>query len=257
MIEYLVLPAILFLAAVILYYQRRDDITILQVEDSQVQEQLAELLQERQPLVIRGVQPPKGLTREGLQAAPRLEGFPVGGKTLSEVLANPSLLATAAGLPTCNRAGRLALADELSFPVWVNHVWLPLLSSTTWTGWATGCMRTEAVLGGLGMWRTTGLYTLIIPTEGTYTVSVLSKSSEAFLPTKWHYRYLTTLTPNDTPLVSDLKYLDIIVRPGTALAVPPHAIVSIHPKDPSSLSAFAVLEYHEPISLLARSVSVA
>jgi hypothetical protein len=117
-------------------------------------------------------------------------------------------------------------------------------------------MRSEVILGGLGMTRTMAKYTCIMPTEGTYVLSILSRQSESFLPTKWQYRYPDSLTLNDTPLVADLKYLDIIVRPGTTVCLPPHSIISIEPvKESAELFALVIVEYHEPITLIAKSFS--
>jgi hypothetical protein len=106
----------------------------------------------------------------------------------------------------------------------------------------------------MGMTRTTARYTCIMPTEGIYTVSILSKDSEAFLPKEWMYKYPGDLSPNDTPLVADLKYIDIILRPGTLICFPPHFVVSIKPNQ-ESFTAAAIVEYHEPISLLVKSLS--
>jgi hypothetical protein len=116
-------------------------------------------------------------------------------------------------------------------------------------------MRTEAFIGGLGMTRTVAKYTCIMPTEGTFTLSILSKESESFLPESWQYKYISSLTLNDTPLVADLKFLDIVLRPGTTVCLPPHTIISIEPKPESKLFAFASIEYHEPVTLIAKSFS--
>ncbi len=253
LVELITFFAILFVLAILFYKQRRSDLQILQLEESQIPTQLGDLLEEQQPIVIRGVQPPKGLTSEGLTKIPRLASYPVGGHPLSAILATPSMLATAAGMPTLSYEYRQHFAEELSFPVWATHTWLSHFSQVSWLGPVLGTMRTEAVLGGLGMWKTTARLTCLMPTEGTYTVSILSSDSEQFLPKNWNYRYLSSLTPNDTPLVADIKYLDVVLRPGTALLLPPHKIVTMEPQNPNAFSAFAILEYHEPISLLAKS----
>jgi hypothetical protein len=251
--ELLFLTALVFLIGVLFYRRRAPDLTILQMEMDQA-EQLPALLAERQPLVIRGVSPPKGLTLEGLQKIPRLGNFAVGGQPLSAVLETPKILASAGGLPALNLEYRQLLATELAVPVWAEHTWLPLLSSTTWLGGVLGCMRSEIVLGGQGMARSTALYTLILPTAGKYNLSLLSKDSEAYLPPNWEYRYPSSLGPNDTPLVSELKFMDIVVRPGTTVCLPPHMIYSIEPTtDSSAFAAAAVLEYHEPMSLISKS----
>ena len=252
-LELLFLSAILFLVAVLFYKQRAPDLQILQLEHDQISSQLADLLEEQQPIVIRSTVPPRGLSAESLAKAPRLATFPVGGQPLSAILAQPSLLASAAGAPTLSLELRRSLAEELSIPVWATRNWLPYFSQCSLLGPLLGTMRAEAILGGMGMWKTTAKLTAFAPTEGAYVVSILSSESEQYLPKSWHYRYISSLSTNDTPLVSDIKFLDIVVRPGTALLIPPHAIVSMEPTKHAAFSAAAILEYHEPISLLAKS----
>jgi len=256
MIEVLVVCILLVFGVAYLFYQhRRSDLEVLQLEADQL-DKLPELLEELQPVVIRGIVPPKGFTRESLQKIPRLANYDVGGQPLSDILEKPQILFGAEGAPTLSQASREQLCKELAINVWANHTWLPVFSQSTWIGPAVGTMRTEAVFGGLGMIRTTAKYTCIMPTEGKYTLSIVSRQSETFLPEKWQYRYPATLTLNDTPLVADLKYLDIIVRPGTTVCLPPHCIISIEPvKESAELFALVMVEYHEPITLIAKSFS--
>lgn len=256
MIELFIVVILLILVIMYLFYKhRRTDLEILQLENEKL-EHLSELLEELQPIVIRGVSSPKGLTHDFLQKIPRLENFSVGGQPLSEILAHPEIVFEAKGVPTISQAGREELARELAISIWADHTWLPVFSQSTWLGPAVGCMRTEAFIGGLGMIRTTAKYTCIMPTEGKYILSVLSKDSETFLPTAWQYKYISSLTLNDTPLVSDLKFLDIVLRPGTTICLPPHCIISVEPvKESSRFFAFTSIEYHEPISLMVKSFS--
>jgi hypothetical protein len=257
MIEVLLVFLVLIFVIMFLFYKhRRSELEILQLESEQIPAQLTELLEELQPVVIRGIVPPKGLTRESLRKIPRLGDFAVGGQPLADILETPAMLFGAGGAPTLNFTAREQLSAELAIDVWANHTWLPILSQATWIGPVVGCMRTEAVLGGLGMIRTTAKITCIMPTEGKYTLSILSRGSEGFLPAAWQYKYPGALTVNDTPLVADLKYLDIILRPGTTVCLPPHCIISMEPvRDSSDMFAFVSVEYHEPITLLAKSLS--
>jgi len=246
---------LVFGVSYLFYHHRRSDLEVLQLEADQM-EQLPELLEELQPVVIRGVVPPKGFTRESLQKIPRLANYSVGGQPLSDVLQKPQILFEAEGAPTLNQVSREQLCKELAINVWANHTWLPIFSQSTWIGPAVGSMKTEAVFGGMGMIRTTAKYTCIMPTEGKYTLSILSRQSETFLPENWQYKYPAALTLNDTPLVADLKYLDIILRPGTTICLPPHCIISMEPnKDAGDLFALVIMEYHEPITLIAKSFS--
>jgi hypothetical protein len=251
MIEIFIVLATIFLIVVVFYMHRHPEITILQVEQDQVESQFPVLLEERQPIVIRGCQAPKGLTHEALQKSARLAQFIVGQQTLATVLANPL---DRSGRPILTQDEREELAEQLSMPVWANHIWLPLFKEYSWIAPIVGTMQTEVLLGGTGMVRTKALYTCILPTEGKYMVSLLSKSSEAFLPASWEYRYPSSLTSDDTPLVADLKYMDIVLNPGNGLCIPAHMIISIEPVGDTFHSA-AILEYHEPISVLAKSLN--
>lgn len=253
MIELFVIVALLFLIAVLFYKQRRGDLQILQMEQEQIAEQFSELLSEQQLLVIRGVTPPRGLTAASLEKIPRLAQFPVGGQPLSAILASPQMLSSANGLPTLNTQNRQLLATELAIPIWAQKTWQDPLASAHWLGSTLGSLRTEALLGGLGLFRTTAYATIIFPTEGTYKASVVSKDAEDFLPPAWDYRYVGSFTPNDTPLVAELKYLDIVLRPGTALFVPKHTVLALEPSEPGAFTAAAILEFHMPISLLSKS----
>jgi hypothetical protein len=252
MIEIIVLIGIVCCIAFLFYKQRRPSMEILQAEESQM-EQLPDLLEEQQPLIVRGIMPPKGLTKDALEKVPRLAQFSVGGQPLDDILKNPIMLSGAKGQPVLSQERRENLATELSLQIWAEHAWLPKFKGTTWLGWAVGSIKTEVLLGGLGMIRTVAVYTCIMPTEGIYTVSILSKESESFLPKEWMYKYPGDLSPNDTPLVADLKYIDIIVRPGTMICFPPHYVISMKPNQ-DTFTAAAIVEYHEPVSLVAKSI---
>lgn len=255
-VELLLFSGVILLIAYGFYRQRRPDLVILQLEESQIPEQLDELLEEKQPIVVRGIAPPKGMTLDSFQKIERLGKFPVGGHSLSTVLSQPAMLASAAGAPALSEEAQEQLAEELALPVWAAHSWLPRLRSATTFGWAAGTLQARAVLGGLGLQRTRAITTAIFPTDGKYIVSILSRESEAFLPPKWQYRYPSTFSVNDTPLVSDLKYLDIVLRPGTGLLLPAHTVFSMAPaEDSSPFQAAAILEYHEPVSLLVKTLS--
>jgi len=100
------------------------------------------------------------------------------------------------------------------------------------------------------MKRSVATHTCILPTEGTYTISLVNKRSESFLPTSWKYKYTQNLTVNDTPLVGEVQFIDIVVRPGTMLAIPAHQIYSMKPKDGTKFHAALCIEVHSPVSVL-------
>ena len=124
MLEILFIIGLIFLISVLFYKQRRVSMELLQAEESQIEEQLSDLLEEQQPLIIRGLSPPKGLTKESLEKIPRLAQFSVGGQPLEDILKTPAILYSADGLPTLSQEKRVALSTELSMNLWADHVWL-------------------------------------------------------------------------------------------------------------------------------------
>jgi hypothetical protein len=64
------------------------------------------------------------------------------------------------------------------------------------------------------------------------------------------YRYPESLTINDTPLVAEVQFIDVVLRPGTMLAIPAHCIYSMKPKE-AGFSGAVILEIDTPISNLA------
>jgi hypothetical protein len=91
-------------------------------------------------------------------------------------------------------------------------------------------------------------WTAIILTDGVATVSLLHRKTDKFLPAAWRGLHPAELTLAHTPFLNDVKYLDIIVRPGTILLVPPHWRSAIIPTEGSGLSL--EVTFHHPMSLL-------
>jgi hypothetical protein len=111
--------------------------------------------------------------------------------------------------------------------------------------------RVQPVFGGVGMQRATAVMTFFMPVEGTYTVSLVNPKSESFLPAEWKFRYPHTLTINDSPLVAEIKYIDIILRPGTMICVPTQTIFSLEP-DSATFHSGLWVEVDSPVSNLAK-----
>ena len=69
-------------------------------------------------------------------------------------------------------------------------------------------------------------WTYLFCTEGELHVTIMPETMEQFLPAVWLNLFPGDITEHDTPFLKDLKYIDIIVRPGTALVMPPHWLMS-------------------------------
>ncbi len=91
-------------------------------------------------------------------------------------------------------------------------------------------------------------WTAIILTEGEATVSLLHRKTDKFLPACWKGLHPADLSRSHTPFLDDVKYIDIIVRPGTTLLVPPHWRTAIEPVEGNGLAL--EVTFHHPMSLL-------
>jgi hypothetical protein len=85
---------------------------------------------------------------------------------------------------------------------------------------------------------------------------MMSKKEDKYMPAGWQGRFADSFTVADSPYVSQLKYLDIKLRPGTALLVPAHWKVSWAgaagaDKGTAELPFMAIIGLHTPISKLA------
>jgi hypothetical protein len=109
-------------------------------------------------------------------------------------------------------------------------------------------------MSSMGMRKTTAAYTLIYPTSGAFTASILMESGTKFLPPSWEGTFVTELKPSDCPLLHELQFMDVILRPGHMFILPPHWIVSLQSRDTTTLPIFAWIEVHHPISSLATAL---
>jgi hypothetical protein len=76
-----------------------------------------------------------------------------------------------------------------------------------------------------------------------------------YLPVEWKGKQFNKLTAEDTPLLSQIQYVEIKLRKGNALLLPAHILVDISSESAdlhNTLWMFQA-EIHHPISLLAKS----
>jgi hypothetical protein len=249
-LEILFIAAFLFLVLVFFYKQGATEFHILQVESDKM-ENLSELLSEQDPLVIRGLGQPTFLTPDTLKKNARIQTFPAApGLTLAQYLSGEG---KGHPQPTLTQEMRSQFATEVGVPMWANHTWFKPITEDLPYGFLMS-MDSEAYLSSMGMRKTTAAYTLLYPTSGTFTCSLIMGSSTKFLPDAWEGRFVADLGPQDTPLLHEVQYLDVILRPGTMLIVPPHWIVSMALKEPA-VPLFAWIELHHPISKLAKALT--
>jgi len=238
----------LSLAVLILFYRQAiEQFNILQIEGSQISE-LPKLFGERTPVVLRDIGTPRLFVPEMLKTNKRLQQFPIANnQTLGQYLEKPTQQVR---LP--KKAATL-LAKESGLSVWADHTWLPRVVQYSWLQ-PVHTLSTEAFLGEAGLRKTTGLTTVLYPTSGSLDVTLLTEQQEKCLPSSWRGRFPETFTLQDTPLVGEIKYITIKVRPGNVLCIPTHWFYSVRLVDPKQPCLWARMTLDNPVSWIASSM---
>jgi hypothetical protein len=237
MIEWFFFLAIVFIVLVIFYKQANEEFTILQCDGTQLVS-LSSLIGEKYPIVVKQIQLPVFYTAEAIQQNKRIQTFPMreAGKTLAEALSDSSLTLS-------NESGKI-LAQQIGLQVWAEHNWLPYISSWSFLY----SIHSFAFSGERPLRKTTAQTTIVIPTSQPIEIAILTGSQEKFFPETWRERFPETFTVNDTPLVGNIKFIIIKVKPGTVLCIPPHWMYSIRGTEPKKALLWCVLEAHHPLS---------
>lgn len=246
-----------FLIAVCFYKQHRPTIEILQVEFSTAQDSLKDLAQERQPIIIRGAPVPNSITVEKLSKMNRLDNFTLADSkaTLLNYRTSPRTTLPdyqASGYPLLTSEQSILLAKELALDKWATHSLQDTINDMLGIFSAVHQTTVKVVLGGKGMERAVSVYTILMPVEGKYILSIVNKKSESFLPTNWKNRYARTLTINDSPMVGEIQYIDVILRPGTFICIPSHCIYNLEPDSVTEFHSSLLVEVDSPISNLTK-----
>jgi hypothetical protein len=249
MIEILVILVVALAVLIVFYRQAIEQYNILQIESTQISE-LPKLLSERTPIVIRSIGEPKLFKPETLKSNARLLSFPLEpSMNLSSYLANPK--------PIVKLSPKSAqvLANETGLQVWAEHMWFSKFFSNSW--WEiVHSLKSEAWIGEKGLRKTTAISTIIYPTSGCLEVTLLTEHQEHCLPKTWRGRFPEQFSVQDTPLVGEIKYITVKVRPGTMLCVPTHWFISVKACEESKGKPllWSWIEIHNPISRLASSM---
>jgi hypothetical protein len=246
MIEIFVVAVVALAIFIVFYRQAIEQYNILQIESTQVSE-LPKLLSERTPVVVRSIGPPKLFLPETLQSNPRLLSFPIEPNyNLGMYLKSPK--------PVVKLSTKSAtvLANETGLQVWAEHHWFSKLLTSSWWEYIHS-LSSEACIGEKGLRKTTAITTILYPTSGDLEVTLLTEHQEQFLPRGWRGRFPDRFTQQDTPLVGEIKYITVKVRPGTILCIPTHWFVSVKAAESSEGKPllWGYIQLHNPISKVA------
>jgi hypothetical protein len=244
-LEIVLVLGVLGIILLFFYRQAVQEFRILQTESL---DKAMVLLQEKSPVVVLPAPQPQQLwTRADIQQRPTLANFGINGKMLKDVLSFESY-------PLKPQTAE-NLATQVGLQVWIQQSLLPVFKQFVW--WSPVLTnRTELVLGAQGLKQTFGYCTVIFPTEGALAVSLVNESADPYLPTKWKGKRISKLTRDDAPLLAQIQYIDIIVRPGSMLLVPPHWKVCWETHDSGQPALAVWTEIHHPLSKMAYNISL-
>jgi hypothetical protein len=252
-LETVLLSLIILIILVFLYRQAVDEFQILQTDDFT---KVPSLLQERLPIVVHPFNPPENLwSRAVIQQRPKISKIRVGkekGQTLGPMLKEGKPFSLVQP-DTLSRD----LATQLGMDVWTGRQLLPHFHEAHYWGFL---VKTSPLcfVGPQGLRPTTAYASLLFPTEGTLRVSLLHESSDAYLPPQWRGRQLSTMTRDDSPLIGEIQTVEVIVRSGSALIIPPHwrlCWTDEIAKDVPTPSLSVLAEFHHPVSQFVSALS--
>ena len=232
--------------AIILLFFYKQAVNEFRISQTDSLEKAMPLLQERCPVVVLPAPQPQNLwTRADIQQRPTLASTPVNGKSLKDAL-------TATAFPL-KKATAQALAEKVGLPVWMKQTILPIYKDTVW--WAPlATLRTEVTIGAQGLRQSYAYSTLLFATDGALAVSLLNETADPYLPKQWLGKRLQKMTRDDAPLLAQIQYVDVIVRPGSALLIPPHWKVCWETHDSKEAALAVWTEVHHPVSRFAHHV---
>jgi len=250
MIEILFCGIVILFIAILFYKQANEEIDILQLDAERIEE-VSTLYADRSPIVLKGFPVPALGTYEEMKKRPNILEMRIGDTTdtLDTLLHSDGLKEF-----QFHETTREFLAKESGLHVWFGlHSYKDLLPSkmTEWMYfYKTGLWPSHR-----GLWQTSAVHTLLVPTQGTAHVSLLVSKMIPYLPAEWKGRKLSSITAADTPLVSHLKYVEIKLRKGNALLLPAHVLVDVSSEGGgvNDMLWMFQAEIHHPISGFAKS----
>jgi hypothetical protein len=245
MLELLILFGVLFIILIFFYKQAICEFRINQIEWSQ-NDTLLGLLHEKVPLVVRTLPPSTFWTASDVLSRPCYADLPIfQDQTVPQWL---SAAGEGAGCPwKYPQAEKIATVSGL--PIWAKKWLNPVIIHPLLRWWMYP--RYHCWAGKMGLQRTFATWTCILPMEGEIMVTIMPETMDAFLPHPWVGCVPSELTAKDTPFLQDLKFMDIVLRPGSALFLPAHWFMAWVPRDPATIPMVCTVSYHTPISLLA------
>jgi hypothetical protein len=233
--------------AVLFYKQANEQFEILQLEANRLHE-LPTLYSDHSPIVVRGFTVPNIANFEQLVKRKHIMQMALAPKrTLYSTLTDPNQLEKWTFVPATTEF----LAKESGLHVWFQMNIFTKLLPSPYTTWMYS-FKTYLYPHHRGLFKTTAFQTIIMPTQGQARISVILQNAEAYFPTKWKEKQFHHLSTQDTPLLSQIQFVEIKLKKGNLLFLPSHLIIDVTTDTSEKEDCwFMMAEIHHPISKLA------
>jgi len=244
-LEGIVICVVSIFIAILFYKQANEQFEILQLEANRLQE-LPTLYSDHAPIVVRGYTVPSLGTYAELQKRKHILQLALApNKSLQSILSQPAELSRW----TFQRETAEFLAKESGLQIWFQQTLFPKLLPSPYTSWLYS-PKTCLYPHHRGLFKTSAFQTIIMPTQGQASVNLILQNAESYLPLQWKERPFGSLTTQDTPLLSQIQFVEVKLKKGNILVLPPHLIVDVA-SDPNDVCWFLLAEVHHPISKMA------
>jgi hypothetical protein len=246
MLEIILIITLIFLILTFFYKQAVCEFRMNQIEWSQ-KENISDVKAERIPFVIRGIPKTNVWSYNDVMERTCFKEIPIFQEVSLTDWINQSNVESICPWKY-SQAELIANTSAISIWAnqWLNSIMIPMVLKY-WIYAKYHCWA-----GNIGLRRMYPMWTCIIPIDGEIMVSIMPETSESFLPKNWIGCFPNQLTNKDTPFVNDIKFIDIILRPGNCLFMPPHWFVSWSSSEKNTiLPMVCTISYHTPISLFA------
>jgi len=211
---------------------------------------MSDLLGEKIPLVVRSVPSAPFWIHDDVMARSCYQNIPIFRET---TLVDWISSSTSGSICPWKHAQAETIANVSGLKVW-SQKWLnPSIIHPMLKWWMIP--KYHCWSGNMGLHKTFATWTCLLPVDGELVVTIMSEQVESSLPANWVGCFPSTLTIKDTPFVGDLKFIDIILRPGNCLFMPAHWFVSWTSRNEGKAAMACTISYHTPISLLAFNAS--
>jgi hypothetical protein len=234
MIEWIVIFLIIFCIIVSNYSQITSEYSISQIKESQISNNLQNIWEEKHPIVISDVRSINIWSSVGLKRTRFWNAQPIWGKYEN------------------SPGSRISIPSSLQL-TWSEILGISQIESENLIKWFDASpwlfsTRTECHIGPDGLRQTYGWATAVTCTEGEARCILLHNAQKSKMPAGWRGLPWSEATVAHHPLWSQVKNIEIILRPSTVLLIPPHWIFAIEPLDSKKPIWWLRTDLHHPIS---------